>query len=212
MTLLEITAAMQAYANQRNTRGATTMQGWYNNRNMFPYTRDNNNQPIPPATEAYVHAYPGIVNNTLIFFVISAYKDVPGNTNIENDIEVCATSWLNPGSTPSGSEGQTGDPLPVADALNLIQNWIGNYSPWIGNNITTIFQAFRIPQSDSSYGSIHNATLALKSDSSTTGVASDVVVQDVNSQIIEYFDTVQPVPPFPISDPETDYYLYTLLT
>ncbi|NOQ72198.1 MAG: hypothetical protein GQ574_09370 [Crocinitomix sp.] len=203
MTLLEITAAMQAYANQRNTAGAATMQGWYNNRNTFPYTRDNNNQPIPPATEAYIHVYPGIVSDTLVFFVISAYNDVSTNTNILSDIEICATSWLDPASSGNNST-----------EYEYAQYWINNYSTWIGNNISTIFQAFRVPQSDSSYGTIHNAMLALKTNSGATGVDSDMVVQDVDGRVIEYFDTALPVPPFPGGGglTEADFYLYTLLT
>jgi hypothetical protein len=204
MKLSEITAAMQTYANQRNTAGAATMQAWYNNRNMFPYTRDNNNQPIPPATDAYVHAYPGIIGDTLVFFVISAYKDVPGNTNIENDIEVCATNWLDPVSTSRNP----------SDEFNWVQYWITNYSTWIGNNIPTIFQGFRIPQADTAFGNTHNALLALKTNSGAVGVVPDLVVQDTDGQTIEYHDTVTPVPPFDPSIPgmvETDYYLYTLL-
>jgi hypothetical protein len=201
MTLPEITAAMQAYADQRNTNGANTMKGWYTNKNAFPYTRDNNNQPIPPATEAYIHVYPGIVSGTLVFFVISAYKDVSSNaSSIAGDVEVCATTWIDPSSNTGLAE--------------LTHYWANNYKPWISNNITTIFQAFRIPQSDSSYGTTHNAILALKSDSSATGVVSDVVVQDIDGQTIEYFDTAMPVPPFPGGGglSESDFYLYTLLT
>jgi hypothetical protein len=200
MTLPEITAAMQAYADQRNTNGTNTMKGWYNNRNAFAYTRDNNNQPIPPATEAYIHVYPGIVNSQLVFFVISAEKDVSTNTNIKNDVETCATTWIDPSSTTGLAQ--------------LAHYWENNYKAWISNNITTIFQAFQIPQSDSSYGTTHNAILALKSDSSATGVLADVVVQDIDGQAIQYFDTARPVPPFPGGGglTEADFYLYTLLT
>lgn len=213
MTLIEITAAMQAYADQRNTNGTNTMKGWYSNLNAFPYTRDNNNQPIPPDTEAYVHLYPGIVNNELIFFVISAYKDVSTNTNIANDVELCATTWINPGPPSSSSASAPDQSMPKKDALPLIQNWINNYKPWISKNIGTtnsIFQGFKLPQMDSSYGNTHNAILALHENSSAVGVIADVVVQDIDGQSVEYFDTAVPVPPFPPGVGE--FYLYETLT
>lgn len=182
MTLNEITQAMQAYSNLRNSNGTSTMKSLFNNKNAFNYTRDTNNP-----TDGYVHVYPGVSNNTLVFFVISANKDVSGNSNIENDIQVCASSWVNPG------------PNTQSTYMTYVQNWINNYDAWIGNNIGTtnsIFQAFALPQVDSSFGNQHIGILGLTQNSNAAGVPADIVVQDSDSSQYVYYDNALPVPPF----------------
>jgi hypothetical protein len=208
MNLNDITTAMQAYSALRTSNGTAAMKQLFNNLNAFAYQRDTTNP-----SDGYVHMYPGIYNGTFVFFVISAYKDVSTNTNIENDVETCATTWIDPSNT---SGGQLPDgAMPTQEAVGYIDNWINNYDDWITNNNGVgngVFQAFTIPQVDTSYGNQHNAILGLKQNSGAAGVASDVIVQDVDSSSIVYFDTALPVPPFETGvTAEAAFYLLSLI-
>lgn len=205
MKLAEITTAMQAYAAQCNANGASQMTLWYNQGNMFCYARDVNNTPIPPATKAYVHVYFGIDSQgALKVFVISANKDVSTNSNIENDIQVCGVSMVDPSPNGTNNGG-----ISNKTALDQILLWKNTYPAWIGANIgssTSIFKAFRVPQSDTSFGTQHNGFLSLTLPTSSNPSKADIVVQDTQSSVVEYYDTARPVPPFP----STGFYLFTL--
>lgn len=205
MTLQEITQCMQAYANLRNTEKTQEMQSLYNQGNAFPYVRDNNNQPVAGGNKAYVNAYPGIkTDGSLVFFVISAYKDVSSNPSILNDIQIIPIQNLTPSAT-----GSTGNISPQ-EANIRIANWASQRNPWIQANIETIFQCYSIPQEDSSSGTTHNAFLALNQNSAAKGgYIADAIVEDVENSTFIYYDNVHPVPPFP---PATGtYYLLSLV-
>ena len=214
MTLNEITTAMQTYAAQRNTAGLQTMQGWFNQGNMFPYQRDTTNQPPTYWNKPLVHAYPGIDSSgNLVFFVISAYLDVSTNSNIANDVQVCSISNATPSSTSTGGN------LPAQQALNRIGSWDNQQTrnAWLTANIGTtnsIFQGFVIPQEDTSFGSIHNGFLALKPDSTAPGGAvGEIIVEDVDNNVFAYFDVTTPCPPYG-AEPytvESCFYLLTLV-
>lgn len=193
MKLNEITAAMQRYANERNSQGLSHMLQWYNQGNMFTYQRDTTNVPIPPDPNAYVHAYPGVLNTgELVFFVISACWDSSSTTNIEAHIQVCPIATGSPSSTSSGG-------MPVQEALGRINAWDNNHNQWIQQNITTtnsIFQCFIIPQNDTATGNQHNAFLALAaSTTSPGGAVADLIIEDIGTGSLVYLDTVDFIPP-----------------
>ena len=206
MNLQEITQCMQNYANLRTSNHVQDMQNVYNQGNAFPYVRDDNNQPVSGGNKAYVNAYPGIKSDgSLVFFVISAYLDVSSNSNIVNDIQIISIQTLTPSAT-----GSTGDISPQ-QANQRISNWANNKNPWIQANIDTIFQCFSIPQDDSSSGTVHNAFLALNQNSAAKGgYIADIIVEDVDNSSYVFYDTTNPVPPYP---PGTgSYYLLSLVS
>lgn len=193
MNLNLITAAMETYANARNSQGLNLMQQWYGQGNMFSFQRDPGNQPIPPDPEAYVHAYPGIHNGQLVFFVISAYLDSPNTVNIENYVQVCPIATGTPTATST-----TGN-IPVSEALMRIDAWNTGHNAWLQANIAatdSIFQCYIIPQNDTATGNQHNAFLALNSDSGAPGGAiADAIIEDIGSGQLVYMDTVDFIPP-----------------
>ncbi len=214
MRLSEIKKAMRTWSDQRNQAGLIKMASWLNQGNMFDYNRDPNNTPIPPAQEAFIHAYPGIVNengvDVLYFFVISACYDNSSTPNIENCIQACKIATGSPSQT-----GQSGD-IPVQEALDRINNWDNNLDTWITDNIGTtnsIFQAFVIPQLDSSVGTTHHSFFALKVESTApSGYVADLIIEDVDGATFTYFDMVRPVPPFGGgATAESRFYLLSLI-
>lgn len=205
MNLSEIKAAMQLYASKCNQSGATQMKTWYGQGNMFTYARDASNAPVPPATEAYVHVYFGIdTSGALKALVISANKDVSTNSTIASDVQVCGMSMSDPSSTGTNNGG-----IPAGEALIRIQLWKNNYTNWIDANIgssQSIFKAFGLPNSDTAFGTIHNGFLGLLNTTPVTSAQADIIVQDVDSSVVEFYDSGLPVPPFPAAG----YYLLAL--
>jgi len=201
MTLNEITGAMQAYKNLQKKGDSDQMIQLFSEGNAFQYERDPNNKVAPGGNQPYVHAYPGIINGELKMFVISAYLDVSNNPDIANQVKVYSLVELQPSATSIGGG------LPITEALTRIDAWINNYQTWIKTNISTMFGGFLIPQDDSSFGNYHNAFFALN------GQIADIVVEDIENQQIEYFDTVTPVPPFGSgAAAESCFYLLSLIS
>lgn len=216
LKLPQITAAMQKWKDARNSAGLTQMTAWLNQGNVFSYARDINNVPVYPDQKAYVHAYPGIVTeagvDTLYFMVVSGYLDVSSNMNIAENTHCYRIDNGQPSRTSTGG-------MPIAEALQRIQDWEDHHNQWIGQNISTansIFQAFVIPQDDSAVGLTHNAFLALVANSAAPGgYTPDLIIEDIDGSSIIYADTVEFIPPMggvdtPLSP--TRFYLLSLLT
>lgn len=208
MKLNEILAAMQNWKNALNQQGTQTIQNLFASINLFSFQLDTSNQKKPGQDQAYVHFYPGIHNNNLVFFSIGAFYDSQAYaSSIENHIYMCNTGH----GTPSPATQQGG--INWQEVSQRITNWNVNHPAWINANINQLFQAFNMPQKDGEHGIMHNAFFALKNSSHISTMIADLIVEDVENTSIAYYDTVAPIPPFSPSGPlaASNFYLLSLL-
>ncbi len=205
MTLTEILTALSTWSAARNQNGLPQMLTWLNQGNFFQYEYDPSNNPSPKQTNSYVHAYPGVYDNELYFFVISAKYDNT-KSDLINHIQICPIFQSN---------NHSREMIPLEEGFLRIQNWNENHNQWITEEISTpmsIFQAFNIPQMDNIPNSPDRAYLALNQDQQKeSNYAADLIVLNPEENQLLSLDTVTPIPPFkPETSPMSSFYLLEL--
>jgi hypothetical protein len=156
----------------------------------------------------FLHAYPGIYNGRLYFFIVPSNCDTPEGLQLPQSIEQTVV-------LPSGDNGG----IEPEEAALRISNWQNYYPMWVNQHIDSefgVFQAFAIPTSDlkapmgTSYSYTGYLALAENPDDLTNmPYRADIVISEVTPAGAEvFFDTVRPVPPY--SPSYSAYYLLTL--
>ncbi len=159
-------------------------------------------------TSKYLHAYPGIYENKLYFFLIPSEFDSPDSKAVA-DID----AHINATQVHIGV-GNGGQELPEKEAQERIDNWDNNVKEWVSVQIDApegIFQAFAIPTDyiKEKVAIPYDADFALRnSDVAVSGYIADLVIVDRELKKSVYYDTVRPVPPF--APLEGDFYLLQL--
>lgn len=151
-----------------------------------------------PATKP-LHAYPGIKEGELGFYVISEEYDVQSTP--ETLAQHC--HWC-----PCIHALEDGQEIPESEALERIEDWTSNFPQWITNVVPSqygIYQVFNVPTT-SLQPQTYSAFFALKNNVLNPSLkAADLVLKnDANL----YFDTIRNEPPF--RDPKK-YYILELL-
>jgi len=136
-----------------------------------------------------VHAYPGIDNGWLTYFVIPAMYDKPTCVNIQDYVQICPIM-----PAPLGQE------IPEPEAKQRMTNWDDDMEQWIKKQVLTpegMYQAFAIPGDDFQSTDYH-IFLALRTAVNATGYVADLIIDDESglTNASAFFDTVRPVPPF----------------
>lgn len=156
---------------------------------------------VPGLPSQYIHAYPGIFEGHLKFFLIpeafdkDEYKDV-----IDLHTHVCPVSWSLFGSHT----------IPDLVAEARINRWITHYKSWSENQSKEpngMFRAFGIPAEDVVAGEVL-ITLGLELGGVEGAMTADLIVANVGTKaLIEFDDYVQPVPPYSSTLLEGSFYL-----
>ena len=139
----------------------------------------------------HIHAYPGIYQGKLFFFLIPAtYDNATYSATIAQYTTICPIQTV---------LGGAADRVTPAVAKARIKAWEGNYKTWVpqqvnGNN--GIFKVFVIPTQDFE-AQTAQVSLALRASSAAIGgfKADLIVTNNLGSQIV-YDDFVEPVPPY----------------
>lgn len=158
-------------------------------------------------TSKYLHAYPGIYDNKLYFFLIPSEFDSP-NSSAVADID----AHIN--ATPVQIGVGNGQELPEKEAQERIDNWDKHVKKWVQIQIDApegIFQAFAIPTDyiKEKVAIPYDADFALRtSEAAVSGYIADLVIVDKELKKSVYYDTVRPVPPF--APLEGEFYLLQL--
>ncbi|WP_286911808.1 hypothetical protein [Flavobacterium sp. UBA4197] len=175
---------------------------YLNQGKFFPF------ECVNKGASKYLHAYPGIMNDKLFFFLI------PSEFDTEQKSAVPITEYINAFPVENGLGN--GQELPEKEAKQRIENWDENLNKWIKTQIDApegIFQAFAMPTDylvdDTKIP--YNANFALRtSPEKASGFTADLVIVDQADQKTVYYDTVRPVPPF--APLEGEFYLLQLAT
>lgn len=136
----------------------------------------------------YLHAYPGINGDSLVFFLLPAHLDsVQHADEIALYTQVCTVQRI----ISSGLE------ISPEEAKRRIAYWEERSSYWIPEQVNTeegIYQAFVIPVSGLSVDKEYNTYFALEQQKAEKYTA-DLILWDL-IWCNAFFDTVRPVPPF----------------
>jgi hypothetical protein len=158
-----------------------------------------------PSTEVSggtVHAYPGLVEGILTFFVIPSQYD-NGASDIAAHTAICPI-------VNAGSEGGLGtNRITSRDALLRISRWEKNYTTWVPQQVASedgMFRAFDIETQDFEVNSV-KMYLGLKSTPQATVVyAADLIVANQELTVV-YDDYSRPVPPYSSVAAQSEFYL-----
>lgn len=159
-------------------------------------------------TSNYLHAYAGIYEEQLYFFLIPSEYDSPDSKAVAD-----ITTHINARPVQIGV-GNGGQELPEKEAQERIDNWDNDVKEWIAVQINApegIFQAFAIPTDyiKEKVSIPYDADFALRtSAAAASGYVADLVIVDRELKKSVYYDTVRPVPPF--APLEGDFYLLQL--
>lgn len=174
--------------------------------NFFTYENINVND-----TE-YLHAYPAISDDKLIFYVIPAKHD-----NKDSSEETIVKYIREYAAEFNVDNAHEIDPV---EAGHRIINWNNYLNDWIKVQVNTdegLFRAFAIPtdyiaadKPDTKF----TANFALKQNQAVTAFTADLVITTTEKTGI-FYDTVRPVPPFAPIDHTSpfhkeDFHLLTL--
>lgn len=162
------------------------------------YTYDNLEYPDESET---LHAYPGIYNGHLYFFMIPDAYDKEGNLDKLTDYVQCRpVMWTLMGTNK----------IPLIEGEIRIARWIEQYKHWIPvqvNQPAGMFKAFAIPAEDFS-GQECLATLGLQIGGVEGAKTADLIIANTSTKtLIEYDDYSQPVPPYGPEALESSFYL-----
>jgi len=151
-------------------------------------------------TSTTLHAYCGITDSKLVFYLIPSEFDTPETQQevILNKIITCPVQRI-VGESPE---------IPEEEAKRRIKYWKADLEEWLPQQISSefgLFEAFAIPVADV-MGSDGNANtllkytayFALEKSPSAAGYSADLVLLDNHDNV--FYDTVRPVPPFPPKD------------
>lgn len=139
----------------------------------------------------HIHAYPGIYQGKLYFFLIPAtYDNATYSATIAQYTTVCPTEFV---------VGGAADRVTSAVAKQRIAAWEKNYKTWVPQQVASsigIFKVFVIPTQDFEAQS-SQLSLALKVNSAAVGgfEADLIVTNPIGTQLV-YDDFVKPVPPY----------------
>lgn len=160
-----------------------------------------------PSTTLYVHAYPGIFENRLYFFMIPAEFD---NKDSKLDGSLAANTQVHL-LVDSGTVITT-HRIPDFVAQARINNWKDYHNEWIPQQVASeygMFEAFEISIQD--FETIDDLVfLGLEEGKeSPGGFDSDLIIAnpDKTSAVVVFDDYVKPVPPYSSSAQQESFYL-----
>lgn len=165
----------------------------------YTFEYDFNTQETSP----YIHAYPGINNGQLYFFMIpSNYDCEEYSKDIDLYTTICPVTW------PMGTNR-----IPSSTAKARINAWKNNYQIWVPKQTKTtdgIFMAFNIAVQD--FESFDpTVSLGLKGSGTTASpFTAELIVTNPTASAVFYDDYTTPVPPFGASATVNDFYLLQL--
>ncbi len=189
--ILDSIAAWQAIINDPES-----LRYYLNQGNTFTY--DNITYPLTSET---IHAYPGIHNGNLYFFVIpDAYDNQEHIHKLFDYVQARPVMWTLMGSHT----------IPVLEGEIRIARWIEQYQDWIPvqtGQPAGMFKAFSIPADDFS-GEECLATLGLQIGGVEGLKTADLIIANASTKtLIEFDDYSQPVPPYGSAAIESSFYL-----
>lgn len=167
-------------------------------------------QAATTTATGHVHAYPGIYNGTLYFFMIPAEHD-----NATGAQDLAAYTQCCPIITPKDGGGVGTHRIPDNVALERITLWEEYSQTWIPLQVASeygMFQAFGISKEDFETED-DLVYLALKENLATSvGFDADLIVANVDktAAAMVYDDFVKPVPPYPTPAIQEKFYLLTI--
>ncbi|MGQ2982347.1 hypothetical protein [Flavobacterium sp.] len=149
----------------------------------------------------YIHAYLGIHNEKLYFFLIpDAYDKPEYSTTFSDYVQACPVMWSLLGTHT----------IPDLEAEIRITRWIEQYKTWVPKQTAEpvgMFKAFNIPADDFESQECL-ATLALQLGGIEGAKTADLVIANANDKsIVQFDDFSQPVPPYGASAAASDFYL-----
>lgn len=158
--------------------------------------------PTYPIVSPSIHAYPGIYNGILYFFLIpSEYDKEQYSDTIDEYTTICKVVGLLGGEQ---------DRITDLEAKKRISAWKRNYKTWATDQIASpigIFMAFSIPASDFECVCPQvNFGLKVK-PAMPGGFQADLIITNINGQQVFYDDFVTPVPPFSATIVPESFYL-----
>ncbi len=158
--------------------------------------------PTYPKTSTAIHAYPGIYEGKLYFFMIpSAYDKEEYSEEIDKYTTVCPLRFL-----LGGEEDRITD----AEAKKRMNAWKKNYKTWVPAQVASaigIFMAFSIPSQDFECLTAQVVFGLKVRPEMPGGFEVDLIVNNNMGKEIYYDDFVTPVPPFNASLLPESFYL-----
>lgn len=165
----------------------------------FHYRFENNG-----TEQESIHAYPGIHNNELKFFMIPAEYDTEQyESELDKYITVCTVVPSPPTSSHRILE---------AEAKARMDRWKDDYKTWVPKQAATsdgIFLAFNINTEDFEVADTV-LNLALKLDNNPTKMKADMIVTNKTVSEVFYDDYTEPVPPYTATASSTSFYLLSM--
>ena len=154
-----------------------------------------------------VHAYPGIFEGQLYFFMIPAEYD-----NKDSFIDGSMAANTQGCLVFNSSKLSSSHRIPFYVAQARINNWQDHYTTWIPAEVSSsygMFKAFDILTED--FESIDDIVfLGLEEDKDvTSGYVPDLVIANPNnaSAVVVFDDFVEPVPPFNSTEQMESFYI-----
>ncbi|WP_296145317.1 hypothetical protein [uncultured Flavobacterium sp.] len=195
MTLDQIRESIGRWNALRDQKDADKLNALFANGNSFYYQRNVLGED-GASRSAYIHVYPGVTNNKLMLFLISANRD--------NELQDLSSEGILPYITvsPLLESPGLGSEIPEQEALLRIEAWEDDHVTWIENQVETkenIFQAFAIPSGDVELGRKLKIFFALKLNAGNVATADLVVYEKSDDGGLtpnRYYDMARPVPPF----------------
>ncbi|MGV3461200.1 MAG: hypothetical protein ACO1N9_12185 [Flavobacterium sp.] len=181
----------------------------YAQGNYFEY---DYSQAATLSTQGHVHAYPGIYNGALYFFMIPAEHDNQTDAADIADYTQCCPIMLNGGV----GNGKGSHRIPDTIAGERIQNWIDNYAEWIPLQVASEYgmvKAFSISKEDFETDD-DVIFLALKENlESSVNWTADLIVANLDALAeleVTFDDYVHTVPPFSSAIQQEKFYMLTI--
>ncbi len=174
----------------------SAMVGYFDQGNRFSY----DNITYPEKSE-HIHAYLGIYDNKLMFFMIpEAYDKEDYQATISDYTQVCPVYWTLAGSHTIND----------MEAKARMDRWKDEYKTWVPKQASDpvgMFQAFNIHADDfESEGCV--CSLGLQIGGVEGFRTADLIVANQNDKtLIQFDDFVKPVPPFGASAAAESFYL-----
>lgn len=154
----------------------------------------------------FIHAYPGIHDEKLYFFVIPDAYDKPEYASTFSDyVQACPVLWSLLGTHT----------IPDLEAEIRITRWIEQYKTWVPKQTASaigMFKAFNIPADDFESQECL-ATLGLQIGGVEGVKTADLIIANANDKsIVQFDDFSEPVPPFSAAAAASSFYLMIAAT
>lgn len=150
----------------------------------------------------YIHAYPGIHGDFLIFMFIPSKFDKAETKDIQNYVKAS-----------HAMQGQNGGRITKEEAMSRISDWVNHHKTWVKEQVDRpegMFRAFQIDREDYELANTENY-LGLKRHLLSHKTADLIVANLDGKDEAQYFDDFsKPVPPFGPDAPQSSFYLLTL--